>query len=250
MYVDAYLLAQGGHSNQSIAKTLGVQRETFQAWVSDKPTLKRALARARFSAKQSATKTFNEYIYERLEPKYQRILDQINEWEDETNGVKKIRALMENQGKRARQHMMLHALVACSFNISKACSKVCIGRTTFERWCNEDPEFSELIDEMDWHKGNFFEGALVDLVRKGETAAVLFANKTFNKSRGYGEKIEIEHSGTINHQMIDIASLDLSLETRKSILDAYRKSLSPDEPTTTDDEEVTDDEDETTSDEE
>ena len=52
------------------------------------------------------------------------------------------------------------------------------------------------------------------------------ANKTFNKSRGYTEKVDIGISGNINHQhnIVHIDNLNLPIETRKQILDELRRA--------------------------
>ena len=83
--------------------------------------------------------------------------------------------------------------------------------------------FAKLIDELKWQQKNYYEQALVDLVAKGDAYAITFVNRTVNRDRGYGDKIEVEHSGTIQHNhTIDLSKLNLSLSCRKEILAAVK----------------------------
>ena len=133
--------------------------------------------------------------------------------------------LLDNAGKRARQHLFLYALTASNFNASEACRKVNISRKTFENWVTTEPEFGQLIDEMHWHKKNFFESALVGLIRSGDSSATIFANRTLNRDRGYNEKFELEVKGQVNHahaHIVQIDDLNLPIKVRRLILEAMR----------------------------
>lgn len=230
-YLEAYLLARQGLPDSQIAKTLGVSPSTFKAWKEDRRALRRTLKRARKSDENSGSAiSFSDYVYEQLPSRLQKVLDRINEYTEQSNAVEKIETLLQDEGLGARQHLFVHSLITNAFNISRACSQVNITTNTFRRWCNNDPDFHDLIVEMDWHKGNFFESALINLVKSGDSSAIIYANKTFNKKRGYGEKLEVDVSGTIthNHQLVDVDQLNLPLETRKQILIAYRENKADD----------------------
>jgi len=85
------------------------------------------------------------------------------------------------------------------------------------------------VDEIHWHKANYFESAFIGRVAAGDTPAIIHAVKTKCRHRGYNDKIEVEHSGTIgNEHTFSITDLDLDVDTRKKVLEALRKKLAAD----------------------
>jgi hypothetical protein len=90
-----------------------------------------------------------------------------------------------------------------------------------------DPEFAELVDEIHLHKKDFFESKLVELVQSGDSSATIFANKTMNRDRGYGDKTTIEHTGTVvvEQRVVQIGDLALPVDVRRAILGAVRAHL-------------------------
>ncbi|MBU0846523.1 hypothetical protein KKH23_04985 [Patescibacteria group bacterium] len=223
MYVTAYELARDGLPDKQIAQALGVAQNTLVAWCRYRPALADALARGRRHRDPGNELTFHQYIYDHLSPNLKDLWDEINECEELENGMERMEALFKYHGKRARQHLFVYSLTQSMFNISQSLRKLGIPRKTYEGWCANDPEFHELMDEIHWHKKNFFEQAFIGRVACGDTAAVIHAVKTKCRDRGYSEKIEIEHTGTLQHEhTIRIVDLDLDLETRKKVLDALR----------------------------
>lgn len=219
-YVKAHALAKAGWGDGKIANALGVDDDTFRRWRKKRPALEEALLSARSGA--NGVESFHEYVYKQLPDHLRRLWDKINKCSRERNGVSRVEALLENAGLRARQHLFLYALVNANFNPSAACRAVNITKKTFDNWKNYDPDFLELVDEIDWHKGNFFEGALVMLVKEGNAPAVLFANKTFNAKRGYADKGDSTVIHNHLHAVVNVDDLNLPLETRKALLDAMR----------------------------
>lgn len=222
-YVTAFRLARQGMPNTEIARAVGVKERTFMGWVKDKPALKQSLHEARNN--EGGTLTFQEYVYKQLPGHLREVWDQLQLVEDAPNAVDRIEALLQNQGQKARQHLFVHALVSSNFNLSEACRMVNVSKKTFDRWCLGDPEFTELIDQIQWHKGNFFEGKFIQLVESGSEAAVIHAAKTFNSDRGYGAKVKVTHEGTVRHDhehTVNLEELDLDLETLLKIRDAQR----------------------------
>lgn len=226
MYVTAYELAKEGVSDEQIAGTLGVAGQTFRSWCAKRPALADALARGRQKRDPGNEHTFQEYIYDHLSPHLRKLWEEIHECETLENGVERVEALLKNHGIRARQHLFLYALTQSMFNISKALRKLCIPRKTFESWRANDPDFYELMDEIHWYKENFFEQAFIGRVAAGDTAAVIHAVKTKCRDRGYNDKVEVVHSGSItNEHTVSIAELDLPIETRQEVLTALRAKL-------------------------
>ena len=224
-YVRAYQLARQGDSDGRIAKKIGVMCKTFLKWKRQHPALRKALAEGRENRNRNFQAGFRDLVYNRLSPELQEVWDDINACEKEPGGVARIEAILDDQGVRVRQHFFLYALVESNFNASEACRRVNISRNTLEHWKLNDPGFSEIVDQMHLAKGDLFEEGLVRAVKDGDTKAILFANRTYNRHRGYNEKIEVEHSGQLNHlhALVDLDSLDLPLEVRAAILEAVRK---------------------------
>ncbi len=216
----AYLLAKSGLKGKTLARALGIDGDTLRNWKEKHEHFAAAIQQGRDELAENPVQTFREYVYGRLSESAQATWDKINEFEDEENGLTRIEALLRERGKPMRQHLFLYALVASNFNPSEACRKVNIPYMVFRKWCESDPDFADLVEEIHVHKGNFFEAALVGLVGQGDSAATIFANKTFNKDRGYGEKLEVHHTDT-NHVIIE--DLDLPLEDRKRLLEAIRR---------------------------
>jgi len=225
MYVDTYELARSGMSDEQIAGSLGVAGKTFRTWVARKPALADALTRGRSPSGLAEADTFHDYIYNHLSPEHKLLWDEIHESETLPNGYERVEALLSKHGKRTRQQLFLYALTQSMFNVSQSLRRLGIPRKTYESWRANDPEFSELLDEIHWHKKNFFEQAFITRVAAGDTAATIHAAKTFLRDRGYNEKIEIEHTGNITttEVVVNVAELDLDIDTRRTLLQALQK---------------------------
>lgn len=226
LLVSVYKWARLGLSDDAIRRQLLLANETFHEWKRKRPELREALALGRKDAKANCT--FAAYCYERLPEPLKEAWDKILLWESESNGVVKIEQMLVDGGEGLRQQLYLHALIHCNFSPSRAGVKVGVRRETIKRWLATDPTFAELVDEIQWHKGNYFEDQLVGLVAEGDPGAILFANKTFNRDRGYGAKVDVSVSGKVDH--IHTAAIDLSELTpylteavQTALMDAIRK---------------------------
>lgn len=223
MYVTAYQYALDGMSDEQIGGALGVTGSTFRRWCLNDDALMDAISRGRETIEGQEGGTFVEYVYRHLSPHLRGLWDQINECATLTNGVERVEALLRNGGKHARQHLFIHALAQSCFNVSASMHKLGVSRKMYDDWCHNDPEFAALIDEMHWHKENFFETAFIGRVAAGDTTAIIHAARTQLRGRGYNDKIEVEHSGTVRHEhAVAITDLPLPLEVRRVVLDALR----------------------------
>lgn len=224
MYVTAYQYARDGMSDEQIAQSLGVAGVTFRRWCANDPALEDAVARGREPVAGQGTVTFSDYIYQHLPQHLRDLWDEIHECAALENGVERAEALLRRGGKQARQHLFIHALATTGFNVSKAMRLVNVSRKSLDNWTANDPAFAELMDELHWHKDNFFETAFINRVRAGDTAAIIHAAKSKLAHRGYNERVVVEHTGTVNHShTIDITDLDLPLACRVQIREAIRQ---------------------------
>lgn len=226
MYVTAFQLARDGHLDSHIAAGLGVTLPTLLRWMKQDPAMLDAVTRGRRGRPTDDSFTFSDYVYDRLPPELQKVWDELRECETAKSGVDRIRALLGNAGIRARQHLFLHALTQSQFNVSQALHRLMIPRKSYNSWVSNDPDFAALVDELMWHKQNFFESAFIKGVHEGNPALVLHGVKTQCADRGYNDRLQIEHKGTVSHNhthTVDVVDLDLPLDVRKAILAALRK---------------------------
>lgn len=223
-YVEIYELAKAGLNNTKIISHIGITTLTFKRWRRRYPAINVALRKARELANVNGTLTFRDFVYKRLPSHLQELWDRLEQSEKEKNGIKRVEALLRNVGKDARQHLFLFALTAKNFNVSEACRSLNMSRQTFEAWVTKEPDFCEMMDSIHQAKKDFFEGALIKKINQGDSFAIVHANKTVNRDRGYGEKVQVEISGTINHRhaVVPVDELDLPISVRKVIRDSLR----------------------------
>jgi hypothetical protein len=223
-YIDAYRAARSGKGNSEVAAVLGCGERTFTNWVKERPALRYALNAAR-NPDKGTTWTLKDYIYDRLPTRLKEYWDKISEFEKAPDGVTRVEAMLRDEGKDVRQALFFHAMIQHSFNPSEACRSVGITRYILKDWIENDPNFADLLDEFHWHRKNFYESKLHDLISVGETQAVIFANKTLNADRGYGEKVRHEHSGQVTQEVnITVDMLGLPPDVMRIVLDAYREA--------------------------
>jgi len=194
-YVKVYQLARTGMEDSIIAKSLGVSPYQFNKWVKEKSGLRFALVEGR----KSDITIQEEYVYGRLNGPAKLVWDQIRQCKGKysSGGIDR---LLEQHGESVKKMLFLHCLMRSHFNATAACRKINVSYKQYKEWIETDYEFANAIQEMQWHKGNLYERALDDLIHKEkDPAAIIFANKTFNKGRGYGEKLELEHTGEVKN---------------------------------------------------
>ena len=161
--------------------------------------------------------TLPGYVFSSLSKDAQETWKQITQ-ADSREAVQRI---FSRKTKELRQELFIYALVSSCYDLSSACRLVAMDRVQLQKW-KHDLHFLQLMEEIQWHKKNFFESSLIGLVEERHPGAVIFVNKTLNADRGYSEKIQVEHSGQINTGFT-IEDLDLDLDTRKKILEAIRR---------------------------
>lgn len=243
--VHIYRMLRLGIEEVPMCQSLGFSRKTFWVWQQEKPELAECVALARKEYGES--QDFPSWVYNKLSPELKKLWDKIKVFEKEPNGIAKIELMLQDNGKRVRQQLFLHALVVNRFSPSAAMSKVNVGKKEFDSWLRNDVDFALLVDEIQWHKGNFFEECLINLVSEGNPAAVLFANKTFNRTRGYGDRrqLDVYHSGgvDVNVGVVDLSEImcDLSHSAKMELLEAIRAKDAKENPRLSVQEKISDD---------
>lgn len=91
----------------------------------------------------------------------------------------------------------LEAYANKALNVSAACKAVNISRFAFYNWCNNDEEFSRMVEEEKEAFKDNVQSAGVKKIQEGDTTMIIFYHKTLLKDRGFIEKQEVEHSGEV-----------------------------------------------------
>lgn len=92
---------------------------------------------------------------------------------------------------------LLKALRTSRGIVTSACDAVGLTRKTYYDYYNSDPEFKREADDVQETAIDFVEGQLFDQIQKGIPASTLFYLKTKAKHRGYIERTEVSHTGSI-----------------------------------------------------
>lgn len=228
-YVQVYLMRSNGMNWEEVRKSLGASKKTMEQWRKSKPALKEAFDKGSVSKREAPKvvpdkdrpQEFSQYVYGMMSPEVKKLWDEIEGLGTDTG---EIQELLANHGTKFRQGLFVYALTESRFNMSEAMQKAYINLETYKEWLQDDV-FKKMIEEISFHRKNFFENALMAQVAMGETSAVIFANKAQNKDRGYGDQVEHLHSGTVNHNTVQINLVDagVSIQDQRKILDALKE---------------------------
>lgn len=220
--IDLYDAAIRDEDLTRIAAAVGISRATLDKRHKLDPQVRKVLEKA--NERRGPGRELSQYVFKHLSPDAKKIWDELMFWNEHEDASEKIHHLMLPCPKRIRQELYIHALIHSNFDHSSALRMTGTTRNQVDYWARQDLEFQQLCEEIEWHKKNFFERALLDLVEEKHPSAVLFANRTINADRGYNEKLSIEHSGKIAMGPgIRIDELNLSLACRREILTAIRE---------------------------
>jgi hypothetical protein len=227
-----YRMVRVGMTLVEVCRDIGVTKRGFDLWRREYPALQEAIVIAQ--RERAEAEQLPGWVYARLSPELRMLWDEIGRLEGEDSGLEKIEVLLSDQGRVVRQQLFLHALCMLNFSQSAAMHKVNISKRDLDSWIRSDPDFAELVVEMQFHKAEFFEHQLVQLVREGNPAAVLFANKTFNRERGYSvrSEVDVNVSGAVLHGVLDLSEImgELSEGAKMEVLSAIEKRNREDRP--------------------
>lgn len=219
-------LIKKGVSAREIMETVFVIPWKKWVEVSDKyPKIERYLKGNFVISKKTfqTNDTLPEYIQGHLSPEASFLWERLKRGHTgKESGYDRYLKEFSKSNKTFKQQMFIHAMISCAFNASRACKIIGLSYREVEKWIKYDLDFRNLLDEVQTHKKNFVESALIRLVDAGDSPAVIFANKTLNKDRGYSERVDIVNSGSVAHSL-SLEDLDLPLEDQIRIRDAIRK---------------------------
>ena len=213
-------MARDGMSGASIAKALHVTGACFSIWKKNKKSVRYALKRGAEDRRKNTNLNWTDYISGQLPARLQTVWSKITEYSSDSSGYNKVQKLLNKETHRVRQELLVYAIMVSGFSLAKALRKVAIPRATFVQWAETDPDFVELLTEVEQIKKDFFEEGLMRLVKAGDSPATIFGNRTLNRDRGYGEVIETQISGMVGVVSLPLAELDLPPEILRVILQA------------------------------
>ncbi len=191
-------------------------RVCLTQWIQKSPEIR--LAKEMAESKRGGMR-LDEYVYKHLSKEAKKLWEELEFWEEAKWNGEKVEQILGDKPIRVRQELFVHAMVTRGFNPSEAMRLIGVSQSQVSKW-GKDPAFRALLDEIHFHKKNFFEHALVDLVDQKNPFAVMFVNRTINADRGYSEKIKVEHSVDNGFSLDD---LELDVDTRRKILEAMRR---------------------------
>lgn len=223
-YLKAARLAKSGLDDKSIASALGMTPAVFAGHVRRREALRSALEEAR--ARRAGT--FREFVMGRLPPEAMRLWARLEKLGQMLDGPEKPRAaaecaaMLDEAPVRVRMHLFVQALVANNFVQGAALRMLGMAATELEGWRRQDPAFRALLAGVLEAKRDFFELCLTNLCARGDASAIVFANRTLNRDRGYCEKtvVQVETKSTLD---VKVTLEDLSVEARRELLEATRR---------------------------
>jgi hypothetical protein len=235
-YVKLYrLMCEQGMSLEKAAKCLGLSAPALNRQLLDDEALQDVLAHA--SQKKALTKTggdsnyFNKWVVGHLHTQHaQQAWEEICvAWEETRKNRKSLGrrysptgqlvAIVDPLSDADKKALFLHALYDTGYDISAALRMTHIPRYVMQSWM-ADPKFVSIVEELRNSRQDEVEGALMQLVREGDRGAVIFASKTINRGRGYGDKVQVEHSRGIQ---LGLEDLDLPIEVLEQIEQAIER---------------------------
>jgi len=220
--VDIYRYARDGLLEKQISKKIGITQAGFIGWKKRRPSVRYALAIAAKDRKTAQGLNWAQYVEGRLPIKLQKVWNEIHKYSKEKSGYAKTRILLQNKSKRTRQELLVYALLFSGFNLTKALRTCAIDRGTFLYWTETEPDFMELLNEVQEIKKDFIEDSLLRLIKSGDSPSTIFASRTLNRDRGYGERVEYSHQHNLTVQSIPIRQLDLPVELLEKLLESVQ----------------------------
>ena len=82
-------------------------------------------------------------------------------------------------------------------NVSEACKIAGISRMAYYDWMRDDPVFAQASNDLRARTVDLVETVAKKEALNGNSTLIIFFLKTQAKDRGYGDQIQVEHSGGV-----------------------------------------------------
>lgn len=129
-----------------------------------------------------------------------------------------------------KQKDFLIALEQVGLNVSIACKKMGISRSTYDEWKAHNDDFRLAVSHIEEAQVDFAETALKKKIQEGDTKAITYFLDNKGKHRGYGQKIDltalIQNKPTeLSHLSDeDLAKLEADLMAKNAAVKGKSKS--------------------------
>lgn len=230
--VQLYAALRDGLSIRKALDLVGASTHTLARWRKKYPEVEYAVTEGLKFGEKNRTENLRDFIIGRLPEDLRAVYEELEQLDDTPNPGRTLDMIMEDRGVRQRQQLFLYALFSCNFNPSAARRMVGVTKLEYEKWRDHDLDFMRLVEEVMVAKKDFVEGKLMELVRLNDAGAVIFANKTLNRDRGYDPRLTVEHKGQVTHVHASLEKVfdRLSIDTQREVvaaLEAYRDEKAP-----------------------
>jgi hypothetical protein len=204
-----------------VAHAFGVTPWNLQKIIERHSELQLAMTMADESRKKGI---LANYILSNLSPQARAIWDKITK----LSTYEEVDACFKNKPLKLRQQLFCTAVLYTSHDYAKALRIVGVPYGDFMRW-RTDPEFSQMLEELQWHKKQFFHKSLMGLVAEGHPGAVIFVNRTVNADMGFSERLDLNVHGQVGGAGdYPLDQLDLPPAVLKQILEAVERKKAAD----------------------
>jgi hypothetical protein len=164
------------------------------------------------------------YILANLSKQARAIWDKITK----LSTYEEVDAAFKGKPLRLRQQLFCTAVLYTSHDYAKALRIVGVPYNDFMKW-RTDPEFTQMLEELQWHKKQFFHKSLMGLVAEGHPGAVIFVNRTVNADMGFSERLDLNLGGqTQGAGDYPLDELGLPAAVLKQVLDAIERKKAAD----------------------
>ena len=114
-----------------------------------------------------------------------------------TKKANKHRSPVRPSNERVDDEKLKQALQESNGNISHAARTMGISRNAIHQHVNANPELKQILDDSRQTMLDEAENALLSAVREKQGWAVCFTLKTIGQERGYIERADQSHSGSV-----------------------------------------------------
>lgn len=212
-FYDAYLRER---NLAQVASTFGVTPYNLGKIIERHEELKLAMAMADENRKKGI---LANYILSVLSPSARATWDKITK----LNTYEEVNAVFKGKPTKLRQQLFCTAVLYTGHDNSKALRMVGIEYGQLMQW-KQDAEFLQMLEEVQWHKKQFFQKALIGLVAEGHPGAVVFVNRTVNADMGYSERLDLNVQGQAGNDVrYELEQLNLPVAVLKTVLEAIER---------------------------
>lgn len=105
--------------------------------------------------------------------------------------------MKKSKSQRITKKALIAAIKAHGGNVSAVARELDCTRKNLYSWFKRNPDVQEALDDAREDFKDIVEAEALKQIKGGNTAMIIFALKTKVRDRGWVEKQEVEHSGSV-----------------------------------------------------